>query len=242
MNEFIKKSIEKADNILIFAGAGMSADSGLNTFANASKEWRKQYQELMTRHAFEFNSEEAWSFYCNLLDTYKKAEPHVGYYNLLSVLEYKNYFIVTTNIDRLFLKARFLKERIHYPHGLIDNMQCILPCSNELFKFDENKKKCPLCARKLRPNVFLFDDAIERKIYNQTSSKRFRDWIDSVPRNSSTLILELGVGAEGLHNNAIKYTQKLNAKHIVINPFPPTFVLRPKSYIIAKSIKEAFSF
>lgn len=242
MNDFIKKNIEDADNILIFAGAGMSADAGLNTFLNAPNEWKKKYQTLMRRYAFEYDFESAWEFYSDMVSDYANVEPHIGYYNLLSLLKNKNYFVVTTNVDELFVKAGYENSRVHQAHGVFSKMQCSLPCTNELFSLDSEQKKCPYCSRNLRPNIFLFDDAIERKIYDKNSSKNFRDWIDAVDLNSSSLVFELGVGAEGLHNNAIKYAQKLHAKHIVINPCPPTFVLKPKSYIIAKSIKDVFNF
>jgi len=226
----LQNLIHEVDAVLVLAGAGMSADSGLQTFSQASKDWKKNYQTFMTRHAFEVDKENAWAFYENMYKKYiYESKPHQGYLDLLNQLKDKDYFIVTSNIDLLFEKAEFDLDRIHHVHGRIDKLQCKQPCNNHLYVYSNTLRYCSRCGRSLRPNIFLFDDALERRIIGNTASM-FLKWCTNID-GLKTLILEIGVGSEGLHSHSISYAKKLNAKHILINPYPPIFSKQSKAKV-----------
>ena len=227
----LQEYIASADTVLVFAGAGMSADSGLHTFIQAPKEWKKKYQTLMTRHAFETDREMAWEFYDSLYTKYMlETKPHQGYYDLLEQLKEKAYFVVTSNTDMLFERAGFDTNRIHHVHGKVEDLQCILPCHSSLYKYSEVvDKHCQRCGRSLRPNTFLFDDALERRIVGE-SGLEFLEWVTNA-KGTKAIVLEIGVGAEGLHSHAAINAKQINAKHILINPQPSIFSIQSNATI-----------
>lgn len=236
----IKKYLNDADVILIFVGAGMSADSGINTFVQATKEWKKEYSETMTRHAFETYPDKAWKYYDDTYEKFQQAVPHIGYLHLYNEIKDKSYFIVTSNIDLLFEKSNFDAQNIHHVHGKITDVQCRFPCSQEIYKYKKGIHACPKCGRSLRPNTFLFDDAIERRIIGD-SSKNFLKWIEEI-KGKNVVVLEIGIGAEGLHNHAVYYTKELNSmNHIIVNSEPSVFCLDNDLIVIKKEAKNMFN-
>lgn len=134
MNDHINaiNLIKEADAVAIFAGAGMSVDSGLNPFRGDDGIWTKSiiiegktynHLDLMSHHAFIETPKIAWEFMLNLREKYHQTSPHEGYYKLLEILKDKEHFIVTSNIDEHFLKAGFDENRIFECHGSLNYMQ-----------------------------------------------------------------------------------------------------------------------
>jgi len=119
--ENLVKVIKDADSILIFAGAGMSADSGLTTYQNKEgfykdyplyKELNKNYVSMMSYQGLFEDPHFAWGYYAHQYTLYKKAMPHDGYLGLLGLCQSKeDYFVVTTNVDGLFKKLVLLKTK-----------------------------------------------------------------------------------------------------------------------------------
>ena len=54
--------------------------------------------------------------------------PRPTYRRLRALLREKDYFVVTTNVDHCFQKARFDKERLFYTQGDYGLWQCSTPC------------------------------------------------------------------------------------------------------------------
>ena len=108
--------IHEAEAVAVFAGAGMSVDSGLLPFRGEDGLWTKSivmdgksysHLELMSNHAFIESPNAAWEFILKLKEKYEQTTPHQGYSKLLDVLKDKAHFIVTSNVDEHFLKAGF---------------------------------------------------------------------------------------------------------------------------------------
>lgn len=59
---------------------------------------------------------------------YRETEPHEGYHILLRLLKQLNvndYYIFTSNVDGLFVKAGFDQERVYEKQGSYKYLQCI---------------------------------------------------------------------------------------------------------------------
>jgi NAD-dependent SIR2 family protein deacetylase len=74
--------IKEADAVAIFAGAGMSVDSGLNPFRGDDGLWTKSmiiegktynHLDLMSHHAFIETPITAWEFMFNLREKYHQT-------------------------------------------------------------------------------------------------------------------------------------------------------------------------
>ena len=57
-------------------------------------------------------------------DTYKK---------LFEIVNDKDYFVITTNVDHAFQKAGFEKERLFYTQGDYGLFQCSVPCHDSTY-------------------------------------------------------------------------------------------------------------
>ena len=135
--------VHEAEYLLITAGAGMGVDSGLPDFRGVEGFWKAypiakrlglNFQELASPRWFEENPKLAWAFYGHRLKLYRETNPHDGYYKLLEVAQgKKDYFVVTSNVDGHFAKAGFSEEKIDEIHGSIHYMQCVNPCSSDIW-------------------------------------------------------------------------------------------------------------
>ena len=106
--EKLKEKIEKADAIIIGAGAGLSTSAGLTyngeRFEKYFSDFKRKYgiKDMYSGGFYPFNSlEEYWAWwsrqiYVNRYD----IEPTEVYTNLLKLVENKNYFVIT-KMERL---------------------------------------------------------------------------------------------------------------------------------------------
>ncbi len=219
MREEIKRAaeaIEKADYLLITAGAGMGVDSGLPDFRGKRGFWRAypaaerlnlRFEELANPVWFDENPHLAWAFYGHRLNLYRKTVPHEGFYKLLEIAEgKKDYFVFTSNVDGQFQKAGFDENKIDEVHGSIHYLQCVEPCldviwsaegveivvDEESFSAKEPLPKCPHCKKIARPNILMFGDWkwVDRREREQR--RRFLDFMDRA--DGSLAIVEFGAG------------------------------------------------
>ena len=167
-----RRLLKKHNKILIFAGAGMSADSGLPIFKSNTKTIFKPNFSNLTE----------------IRDLFNKHQPHEGYTQLLNYCKSREYFVMTTNIDGYFLRSGFDKNKIVEVHGNVYNNQCSIPCNDKIY--DKTVIICPKCGEKTRVNVLQFGD---KSWINNTKNidKKMCEWIDE---NEDILIIEIGAG------------------------------------------------
>jgi NAD-dependent SIR2 family protein deacetylase len=201
----IKTLWDKAEGVVILAGAGMSVDSGLPDFRGSTGLWTTAKETFITKataKSFEVNPLEAWNFYVNRILQYQHAQPHAGYTQLLELLKQHNkpYFVVTSNIDGHFLKAGYDPDLLYEIHGNLRYTQCTQPCCRNLVpmpKFrttlscDAEIPQCPYCKRHARPNVMMFSDPGVVWTQMDEGQERWRNW--AAPK-LQVLGIEIGAG------------------------------------------------
>ncbi|MBC8265590.1 MAG: NAD-dependent deacetylase [Flavobacteriales bacterium] len=207
--------LQKADVIVVFAGAGMSVDSGIEQFRGNDGIWTKSilingekvdYPNLMTHNAFIEKPELAWGLIGNLIKKYTSTTPHKGYSKLLNILSNKEYFIITSNCDEQFQKAGFDENKILECHGSAYDMQCLNIKHKEIWitpKVDVNIKtnkaeaipKCPECGSNCRPNISLFGDWFWLSTKAKHQQERYINWKkETLPNYDNIVALEIGAG------------------------------------------------
>ena len=55
------------------------------------------------------------------------------YKRLYALVQWKNYFVITTNVDHQFQKNGFDKERLFYMQGNYELFQCSRACHNKTY-------------------------------------------------------------------------------------------------------------
>ena len=121
----LKEKIQNAEAIVLGAGSGLSTAAGLSysgeRFQKYFFDFAKKYpiRDIYSGGFFPFESpEEFWAWWSRHIyfNRYIDAPSDV-YGNLKKIVEGKDYFVLTTNVDHQFQRAGFAKERLFYTQG-----------------------------------------------------------------------------------------------------------------------------
>ncbi|KAK1233928.1 hypothetical protein PQX77_002879 [Marasmius sp. AFHP31] len=148
-----KEVLSASKNIIVVAGAGLSAASGIPTFRGAGGLWRRHdAMSLATPGAFARNPSRVWQFYHYRRESALKAAPNgahdaIAKFSLPSIRHTiapdSNFTLVTQNVDglskRALDKVLSLKE-ITSPKDLADGPPKILEMHGRIFDI-----KCTEC-------------------------------------------------------------------------------------------------
>ena len=113
-------ALNKANNVLVLTGAGMSAESGVPTFRDAQTGlWKKlRPEDLATPEAFLRNPQMVWDWYEERRDNIHKVAPHAGHFALVEMEQHFEHFLLATqNVDSLHQQAG--SKRVVELHGNI---------------------------------------------------------------------------------------------------------------------------
>lgn len=213
----LKKAIENTDAIVIGAGAGLSTSAGLEysgkRFFDNFSDFADKYglQDMYSAGFYPFETlEEYWAYWSRhiMLNRY---QPDIGntYTDLLSFVEDKDYFILTTNVDHCFQKAGFDKHRLFYTQGDYGLWQCSKACHKETYDNEKQVKEmvvqqenmkiptalvpyCSHCGAPMTMNLRI-DGTFVQDAGWYLASNRYSDFLKR-HENLKVLYLELGVG------------------------------------------------
>lgn len=105
--EAVLDRMAAADGVVVFTGAGISAESGLGTFRGRGGVWNSvRVEDYATPEAFARRPAVVWEWYAERWRTVRAAEPNAGH---RAIVELERLFascvVVTQNIDGLHQKA-----------------------------------------------------------------------------------------------------------------------------------------
>lgn len=165
--ELIEK-LKSAKSVLFFTGAGISAESGIDTFRGKGGLWNKMKpQELASFDGFMRNPNLVWEWYQYRRKILKSTGPNPGH---LAIAEFEKYIdtvtVVTQNVDNLHFRAG--STNILELHGNIERNYCI-DCKtyygmDDFLDVDE-APKCPKCGGMIRPDVVWFGENLPQNIF-----------------------------------------------------------------------------
>lgn len=106
----------KRKKLVVFTGAGVSADSGLSTFRDSDGLWANyRIEEVCTPEALEKDRARVIEFYNIRRRELLNAAPNAGHYALASLEDSFDVDIITQNIDDLHERAG--SSRVTHLHG-----------------------------------------------------------------------------------------------------------------------------
>lgn len=131
----LKNEIRNADAIVIGAGAGLSTAAGLTysgpRFEKYFFDFAKKYgiRDIYSGGFCPFPDEETrWAWWARHIYYNRYIDPPKPVYKeLLSLIQGKDYFVITTNVDHQFQKAGFEKARLFYTQGDYGLFQSVNP-------------------------------------------------------------------------------------------------------------------
>ena len=204
--------------MIVGAGAGLSTAAGLTY---SGPRFHEHFADFIERYGFRDmysggffpfpTEEERWAYWSRYIKINRyDPVPTPLYEHLLEVLDEKDFFVLTTNVDHCFQRAGFPKQRLFYTQGDYGLWQCRVPCHNGTYDNEETVRRmiaeqrgmrvpaelvprCPVCGAPMAMNLRADDTFVEDEGWH-VAADRYRDFIRR-HRGSHLLLLEIGVGA-----------------------------------------------
>lgn len=215
--EKLRDALAQAEAVVIGAGAGLSTSAG---FVYSGERFQKYFHDFAEKYRFTdmysggfypYNTlEEHWAYWSRYiwLNRYTPA-PKPVYEDLLALVQDKDYFVLTTNVDHQFQKAGFDKRRLFYTQGDYGLFQCSEPCCQKTYDNEEIVHQmveqqrnmrvpsdlvphCPHCGKPMSMNLRADATFVEDDGWHAAAA-RYSEFLRR-HENCKTLFLELGTG------------------------------------------------
>jgi NAD-dependent deacetylase len=149
-------------NIVILTGAGVSAESGIDTFRSAGGLWEQhKVEDVATPEAFARDPDLVLRFYDMRREHIQQVQPNAAHYALakLDAAWSGNLLLVTQNVDDLHERAG--TQRLLHMHGEHLNAWCnACDARHRWHGTLIDRPACPACgvAGRLRPDIVWFGE------------------------------------------------------------------------------------
>ncbi len=215
--ERLRREISGADAVVVGAGSGLSAASGL-TYSGERFEknfadfiGRYGYRDMYTAGFYPYPTpEEFWAYWSRHIHLNRYAQDAgPAYRRLRDLMGGKDCFVITTNVDHCFQKAGFDALRLFCTQGDYGLWQCARPCHQETYDNEapvqrmvseqrdmriptELIPRCPRCGGPMANNLRCDDTFVEDEAWHFAAG-RYADFLRK-HEGARVLFLELGVG------------------------------------------------
>ncbi|MCP4124647.1 MAG: NAD-dependent deacylase [Bacteroidetes bacterium] len=146
--------------LVILSGAGVSAESGINTFRDAGGLWEgHDIMEVASPQGWNLNMELVLKFYNDRRRALKTVEPNEAHYILSALEEYFDTTVITQNVDDLHERAG--STNILHLHGELYKARStadeslVFECKEDIHVGDT----CELGSQ-IRPHIVWFGEAV----------------------------------------------------------------------------------
>ena len=216
--ERLSQQLASSDAIVIGAGAGLSTSAGFTYTGDRFEHYfpdfiaKYHFSDMYSGGFYPFDTlEEHWAYWSRYIfcNRYLDA-PKLVYQELLSLVQNKDYFVLTTNVDHQFQKAGFDKHKLFYTQGDYGLWQCMEPCHQKTYDNEEVVRRmvaeqrdmriptelvprCPVCGKPMTMNLRSDNTFVEDEGWH-LAAERYDDFLRRHD-GLKVLYLELGVGA-----------------------------------------------
>lgn len=172
--EEVARLILTSKRIVVFAGAGLSTESGIPDFRSPGGVWDRYDPEDFYFQNFlssEVSREKYWQMATEMYEPMKKAQPNLAH---LAIAEMERLgkldCVITQNIDGLHFKAGNSEEKVIQLHGTAMSVSC-LGCGRR-FDRDEIQERlrrglkvprCDDCGGPLKPATISFGQSMPER-------------------------------------------------------------------------------
>ena len=245
----LKEELDTADAVVIGAGSGLSTSAG---FTYTGERFQRYFGDFIAKYGFRdmysggfypFASlEEHWAYWSRYIYVNRYLDaPKPVYQELLRLVQDKNYFVLTTNVDHCFQRAGFEKRRLFYTQGDYGLWQCSKPCHQKTYDNETVVRKmlveqknmkipsglipyCPTCGAPMSMNLRADDAFVEDEGWH-AAAQRYAEFLRR-HEGQHILFLELGVGG--------------NTPVIIKYPFWRMTYQNPKAVYACVNLSEAY--
>lgn len=216
--------MEKKEKLIVLSGAGISAESGLNTFRDSGGLWEGyNIADVATPEAWARNPAMVQDFYNQRRKSVLSAKPNSAHYALVNLEDKYDVTVITQNVDDLHERAG--SNKVVHLHGLITKAQSgvkpdlLYDISGWELKIGE------LCefGSQLRPNVVWFGEAVP-----------LIEWATDFCKDADILIV-IGTSLSVYPAAGLVHEAPVGAKKYLVNIENPGLSVNNWELIIQKS-------
>ncbi len=161
------------DHIVVFTGAGVSKESGLDTFRDEEGVWAKDNPEKYASPAgFRRHPQEVWYWYQERRRSASSAAPNPAHEAITDLEEIVPHVVVVTqNIDGLHQEAG--STQVLELHGSLRRYKCAQNCQGNPTPVPtppleaEEPTRCPHCGAITRPDVVWFHEMLPMDVWEK---------------------------------------------------------------------------
>lgn len=214
----VRDWLAEADHVLIAAGSGLSAAAGYDyDDADRFRELFPALHRLGLRSRYlvgvPLPPEMMWAYWAvHISDIRFSPEPNPLYQRLRTVVGERDHWVMTSNVDGLFVRNGFDPRRVFTPQGDYGRYQCTTPCTRRtwsikpvldrlLTAYDpalgaitvpEALPVCPNCGGEVFPLVRVGPEFIDEPF--MPAGDRLARWLGRIPLDARLLVVETGAG------------------------------------------------
>ena len=205
--------IAQARRIAVLTGAGMSAESGIPTFRDATSGlWSKfDPMQLASEEGFREDPALVWRWYAWRRELVGAAQPNAGHLALAAAQSlFESFDLITQNVDGLHARAGSTPIELH---GNLMRTSCLDRCGfveHDVQRLPAGEPpRCPACGAWLRPGVVWFGEMLDAATLQLAQERAARCDVMLVIGTSGLVYPAAGLPAEALRHGA---------NVIVVNP------------------------
>lgn len=199
-------SLPSAPHIVVFTGAGVSAESGLATFRGVGGLWADfDPATLATPEAFAREPKRVWDWYVSRYVGVRDAEPNAAHRAIARLgVSFPSLEVVTQNIDRMHQRAG--SKRVLELHGNIWTARCNA-CGREvdmatLIDTADGPPRCG-CGGRMRPAVVWFGERLPVEVFETAAEAAAECDVFLVVGTSATVYPAAGLIELAARNGAL---------------------------------------
>jgi NAD-dependent deacetylase len=163
-------------NIVLFSGAGLSAESGIPTFRDSGGLWEQhRIEDVASPEGWARNRTLVLDFYAMRFLKQQQCQPNPAHLAIAELSKHHTVTNITQNIDTLLERAGC--ENVWHLHGRIDQQKCEFHHSlafpyDTQFECDYRSRierpialgdTCPKCGGQLRPDIVWFGEPVDMR-------------------------------------------------------------------------------
>jgi len=211
----LRSYLHTAESICVLTGAGISAESGVETFRGSNGLWSKlKPEELADFQAFLRNPDLVWEWYTYRKKIIHDVKPNPAHFALARLQELvRNFTLVTQNIDNLHTRAG--STHVLELHGNIERSYCI-GCGKFVDHVEVTPEQkvphCRFCHGIIRPDVVWFGEMLPEGVFEAASDAATR----------CELFLTIGTSAVVYPAASLPLTARRNGAYVVEINMEPT--------------------
>lgn len=217
----LAQALRQARRVVVFTGAGVSAESGIATFRDAlTGLWsRFDAQALATPEAFQAHPDIVWGWYEWRRAQVLRSAPNAAHRAIAELARHvPELLVVTQNVDDLHERAG--SPRVEHLHGSLHAPRCSACGAAQAFADalpDEPREgrriappACAHCGAPVRPGVVWFGESLPRDAWN------------AALQAAETCDLLLSIGTSALVYPAAELPQRALAAGAVVAQINPS--------------------